>query len=293
VRADIERFAIDQLLSADPDGAAERRPRSFAVQVPLLTSVPVHWHDYYELGCVLAGEATHVVNGVAEHVGPGALFLLSPADLHGLEATTAEPLHVVNAVLEPAMVEELIWSVLPSGEAGPPWSTSQAAAGQEVERIRSEVESRRPGWEIVVEGVLRGLLVELARSSGLPEGAATSTGTAPGSSAAVRRAVQFVERHFREPLTLAQVASVAHLSPHWFSEQFRRATGVPFQRYLKVRRLRFARVLLGSTDLSVTEVCHAAGFNDPSYFARAYRAEYGQPPSGQAATRPPLRATHP
>jgi AraC-like DNA-binding protein len=103
----------------------------------------------------------------------------------------------------------------------------------------------------------------------------------------VHRAVQYVERHFREPLTLARVAAVAHLSPHWFSEQFRLTTGEPFQSYLKRRRLRFARTLLESTDLSVTEVCHAAGFNDPSYFGRAYRAEYAEPPSGrrQATSR--------
>jgi AraC-like DNA-binding protein len=95
----------------------------------------------------------------------------------------------------------------------------------------------------------------------------------------VRSAVRFVDRHFREPLTLAHVAGVAHLSPHWFSEQFHRATGVPFQEYVKARRLNFARALLRSTELTVTEVCHASGFNDPSYFGRAYRARFGEAPS--------------
>jgi AraC-like DNA-binding protein len=93
--------------------------------------------------------------------------------------------------------------------------------------------------------------------------------------------VRYVEQHFREPLTLAQVAAVAHLSPHWFSEQFRRTTGDTFQSYLRRRRLQFARALLDSTDVGVTEVCRAAGFNDPSYFGRAFREQYGEPPSAR------------
>jgi transcriptional regulator GlxA family with amidase domain len=65
----------------------------------------------------------------------------------------------------------------------------------------------------------------------------------------MRRALRYVERHFREPLTLAQVAAVAQLSPHWFSEQFRQATGDSFQSHVKRRRLQFARALLDSTEL--------------------------------------------
>lgn len=52
---DIERFGLEELIAADPDRRAPGVPRSFAVQVPALRSVGVHWHDYYELGHVLGG----------------------------------------------------------------------------------------------------------------------------------------------------------------------------------------------------------------------------------------------
>jgi AraC-like DNA-binding protein len=103
----------------------------------------------------------------------------------------------------------------------------------------------------------------------------------------IARAVLYVDHHFREPLTLADVAAQAHLSPNYFSERFRDFTGTSFQAYLQQRRLRFARSLLAATDLGVTEACHAAGFNSVSHFGRAYRRRYGQAPSayraGQAA----------
>jgi AraC-like DNA-binding protein/mannose-6-phosphate isomerase-like protein (cupin superfamily) len=281
VRADIERFGIDDLIAAD---GAPGRPRSFAVQTPRLTSVDVHWHDYYELGYVLDGEATHVVNGVTEQVVPGSLFVLSPADLHSLEASAARPLHVLNAVLSPDLVESTLESVVPDGDALLPCSTHLPEVEGDVRRVCSESTGRAPGWEVVVEAVLRTLVVELARRRAASGDRTPQDGSGRRASD-VRRAVQFIERHFREPLTLADAAAVAHLSPHWFSEQFRAVTGETFQGFLKRRRLGFAHALLESTDLTVTEVCHAAGFNDTSYFARAYRTAYGSPPSGRAKRR--------
>ncbi len=60
-------------------------------------------------------------------------------------------------------------------------------------------------------------------------------------------------------------------------------TGTSFQTYLQDRRLRFAHSLLTATALAVTEVCHAAGFNNLSHFGRVYRRHYGTPPSTVAA----------
>jgi AraC-like DNA-binding protein len=281
VWTDIERFGIDELIAADPRGDGSGRPRSFAVQVPELGPVDVHWHDYYELGHVLDGHATHVVNGVAQPASPGTTFLLSPADFHAIEPLGDRPLRVVNAVLHPELVEQTLESVLPTGGLEFPWSAPRLpAALGDVQRIRAETSTRGPGWDVLVESALRGVIVELARSAVEPTPEVGRGTDGVGSPEHVRRALRHVERHFREPLTLAQVAAVAHLSPHWFSEQFRRATGDSFQSYLKRRRLQFARALLESTELGVTEVCHAAGFSDPSYFGRAYRARYGTSPSG-------------
>ncbi len=233
VWADIERFGIDDLIAADPAGSRPGRPRSFAVQVPRLASVDVHWHDYYELGHVLDGRATHVVNGVARTVAAGSVFLLSPADFHAIEPVGDRPLVMLNAVVHPDLVEQTLESVVPVGAVGLPWATDALpAVAEDVRRIRDESRRRAPGWEVLVESALRAVIVELARSS-VDEPAAADDREGSGPPAHLRRALRYVEQHFREPLTLAQVAAVAHLSPHWFSEQFRRATGETFQTYLK------------------------------------------------------------
>jgi AraC-like DNA-binding protein len=291
MRADLERFAMEALVAGERSSRGAGRARAtelpFLVQVPSLSSVPAHWHDYYELGYVLDGEAQHVVNGARQRIRPGSAFLLSPVDFHELTVAPGAGLRCVNVVIRPELVEDTVESVAPAADEGLPWVVADLTAmDAQVRQLCEEASRRRPGWPVAAEAWLRLVLVELARrchdgTTGPAASAGDREPAATSGSVDLRRAVRFVERHFREPLTLAQVAGVAHLSPHWFSEQFRLTTGSSFQAYLKQRRLQFARALLRSTDLSVTDVAYAAGFHDLSYFGRAYRSRYGMAPSAQ------------
>jgi len=275
----MERFAIESLTGDHPTRGGVRPPPDFLVQVPELASVGAHWHDYYELGYVLRGEARHVVNGAPGTLRPGSAFLLSPVDFHEIEVPARASLRCVNVVLAPTLVESALESVVAAGDERLPWAFPDlTSVADDVRRVCDETTARRPGWRVVAEAGLRTVLVEMARQCA-PAARAVEAPALREVPPNLLQAVRYVERHFREPLTLAQVAQVAHLSPHWFSEQFRVATGSPFQAYLKNRRLQFARALLDATELSVTDVCHAAGFNDPSYFGRAYRSRYGVAPS--------------
>jgi transcriptional regulator GlxA family with amidase domain len=157
----------------------------------------------------------------------------------------------------------------------------------DLRRLQAEFEEPRLGSARLVEALVGCLVVELARHQLVQAAVADHR---PGVADELRAAVRYVDRHFREPISLADAARRAHLSPNYFSERFREYTGSSFQLYLQERRLRFARSLLASTSLSVTEVCHAAGFNSLSHFGRAYRRRYGTAPSdrsgGHAAAVP-------
>jgi AraC-like DNA-binding protein/mannose-6-phosphate isomerase-like protein (cupin superfamily) len=263
----VERFSVESLLL--PDSGAR-------VMQPALRDVAVHWHDYYELSLVISGEAEHVVNGRSHRLGPGSAFLLSPADFHSIRAAD-EPLLCFNTVIDATLMEHQLDALGAATADGLPWLTDDFAdAEPDFRRLRAEFDSPRLGSTSVTEGLVACLVVELARRCDV--GATPSRRAASGDDE-VRRAVLHVDRHFREPLTLADVAAQAHLSPNYFSERFRRQTGTSFQSYLQERRLRFARSLLAATSLTVTEVCHAAGFGSLSHFGRAYRRRYGAAPS--------------
>jgi transcriptional regulator GlxA family with amidase domain len=87
-----------------------------------------------------------------------------------------------------------------------------------------------------------------------------------------------LEHHFREPITLKDIAESVSLSPSYFSDSFHKATGIPFQRYMQGLRLEFAYNLLRTSSLPVTAICFAAGFNTLTYFEKVFREKYGITP---------------
>ncbi|MGL4651269.1 MAG: response regulator transcription factor [Caldilineaceae bacterium] len=95
----------------------------------------------------------------------------------------------------------------------------------------------------------------------------------------VRRAQAHLQQEFADPnLSLQRVAADAHLSASHFSVVFGRETGETFKGYLTRIRMEYARELLRSTSLAVTEVGRRCGYPDPHYFSSAFKRVCGISP---------------
>jgi AraC family transcriptional regulator, arabinose operon regulatory protein len=98
-------------------------------------------------------------------------------------------------------------------------------------------------------------------------------------------AVAHLEEDLHRPSRVADLARAVNLSPSRFTHLFRAMTGDSPARYLQMRRLELARVLLETTFLSVKEVMAKVGFNDPSHFTHAFSRHHGIAPSRLRGTR--------
>ncbi|MGB0854250.1 MAG: GlxA family transcriptional regulator [Pikeienuella sp.] len=99
------------------------------------------------------------------------------------------------------------------------------------------------------------------------------------SNRAVLDAVAAMESHTAEPLTLAQLAGFARLSPRQLTRQFHAAFGVTVMDYYRSIRLELAKRLLSTTVLSLTEIALTTGFATSSHFSRAFRDAFECSPS--------------
>src|SRR5262249_28024839 len=94
-----------------------------------------------------------------------------------------------------------------------------------------------------------------------------------------RAGVAYIEEQRAAGPSLEQLAAVAHPSPADFARQFKRATGLPQQQYVRVRRVERAKHLLqAGTDLSLAEVAACAGFAGQSRFSRHFKRLVGVTP---------------
>jgi AraC family transcriptional regulator len=81
-----------------------------------------------------------------------------------------------------------------------------------------------------------------------------------------------------KPVTLADLAAGAGLSPYHFLRVFRRVTGTTPHQYVIGARLRRATRLLADTSLSITEIAYEVGFADLSNFVRTFHRTVGCSP---------------
>ncbi len=95
----------------------------------------------------------------------------------------------------------------------------------------------------------------------------------------MRRVLGHVRTHLHEPLDVQALADLAGLSRAHFTRVFTRSEGVSPAEYVLNERMRRAASLLVSSEAAVKQVCRDCGFDDPNYFAKAFRKSYGASPT--------------
>ncbi len=114
------------------------------------------------------------------------------------------------------------------------------------------------------------------------------TGTAESHRERVLRAQVYLQTRLDERIDLDQLASVACFSPYHFHRIFRGITGETLMEHVRRLRLERAAQRLKSTDRPVTDLAFEAGYESHEAFTRAFRAMFGDSPSGFRESRAPL-----
>ncbi len=97
--------------------------------------------------------------------------------------------------------------------------------------------------------------------------------------ARLRRVRDRMDRSYAQPLDIESLARDVHLSAGHLSRQFVLAYGETPYAYLMTRRIERAMTLLRTTDLSVTEVCFAVGYQSLGTFSTRFSELVGVAPS--------------
>lgn len=95
----------------------------------------------------------------------------------------------------------------------------------------------------------------------------------------LRRARDYIDRYYQQPLDLDQLATVAAVSKFHLVRCFEAAYGETPIRYLTRRRIERAQDLLRLANLTVTEVCMAVGFSSLGSFSSRFREIVGESPT--------------
>ncbi len=101
----------------------------------------------------------------------------------------------------------------------------------------------------------------------------------PSGLVHLRKARDLADHSYAEPLDLADLARVAHMSKHHFTRSFAATYGETPMRYLTRRRIERAQDLLRSANLTVTEICMLVGFSSLGSFSSRFHGLVGESPT--------------
>jgi AraC-like DNA-binding protein len=133
-----------------------------------------------------------------------------------------------------------------------------------------------PDRRVLAPLFLREITYRLMRS----EQAARILGaaTTERESNPVTGVIAYARRHISEPLTVADLARRAGMSPSALTNAFTLATGMGPYQFVKRMRLDRARELLVQDGMNVSEVARQVGYGSPSYFIAEFKRHFGAPP---------------
>ncbi len=138
-----------------------------------------------------------------------------------------------------------------------------------------EAQEGLSGHEEVCRHLLEVVLILLERQEELSLSGESSDPRSSRECGLVRR---YIDNHFKENLTLDQLAQLAHLNKYYLAHTFRREFGTSPINYLISRRIEESRFLLRETDHTLSLIAQILGFSSLSYFSQCFRRVEGLSP---------------
>ncbi len=147
-----------------------------------------------------------------------------------------------------------------------------------ITRLLEELLAERPGRLVLCKALLNTLLVHALRRLDTDGRPVPPEDEWSAAEIVTNEARYYIQRNYRHPLTLAQVAHHVALSPNYLAGLFKKQFGLTIIDYLTETRIEQAKQLLAETEKKVAEVADEVGYHSPYYFSRAFKKAVGRSP---------------
>ena len=225
-----------------------------------------HWHEFYEIEYIINGSGKYIIDDNSYQIQPGMIFFMTPINFHELKNVEAD---IINIMFSPNFSSaDALFPLSEQGvEHAVEFSDSDCVF---TDALLAELQCAAKKNNIIyASSLLSSLLFKLGNI--IKKNSLTKP-------TYIQTAMLYMQSNFRNQITLSDVANVVGLSPAYLSNIFSKESGVSFKKHLNDLRYEYAKKLLAFSDMSVSEICFASGFNDYTNFFRGFKKHYGKSP---------------
>lgn len=94
----------------------------------------------------------------------------------------------------------------------------------------------------------------------------------------VEKMIYYIRDHIQEPFSITDISNAVHLNSQYAMRLFKKHMNQSILAYITEQRIKLAKKILASTDLSVSSVAASVGINHPSYFIKLFKKTTGKTP---------------
>ena len=213
--------------------------------------------------------------GIAE---PGTLFLCPRGSRDRVE--WEGPTHRVMISLEHPIITQALEETAAQNDVEllQSFEMHDRHIASVVMALHADLEDGSPAGHLYGESLITALAVYLQKRYGVfrPR-TAEFRGRMP--AARLKRVLEFIDENLSEDISLSALAGVAAMGPHYFSDLFKRSTGLSPHQYVLRRKIERAKQHLRDPNISVVQITAITGFADQSYFTKVFRRVVGVTPT--------------
>ncbi len=231
-----------------------------------------HTHEYMELFYIIGGTGLFLIEGQEYPVTVNDMVIVNHDVTHTEVSINSQSLEYIVLGIEGV-------ELVPGKHSSEHFCILNHYENTDISgciwNILREMEQKQSGFEEVCQACMEMLVIRLMRKINLSVSAESQITSGNRQCATVKR---YIDLHFKESLTLEQLADRAHMNKYYLIHTFKEEYGVSPINYMINRRIVESKYFLAETDLSLAQIAQLLGFSSPSYFSQAFRKNQGISP---------------
>ncbi len=262
----------------------------YGIQIPeFYTVYPVHWHEEMEIVIAIRGSCIYNVDFKRYEVKKGDILIIPPASLHSYEQNGDDPFMGFAILFSAAMVNnnaidicstQYIIPIFNNEIYLPVYISSDNYHNQPLDRIIKEMLlshlNKPQGYELSVKISLMKFIHYFIENRLCMKG--DNVLSTDKSTLQIKRIINYIETHYSEKITLEALSDYAGISTYHLAHMFKKCTGQSPIEYINHYRLSMAANKLMETNDQIIGIAIDTGFNNISYFNRAFKKRFGVTP---------------
>ena len=237
---------------------------------------PLHTHPFTELFYVVDGKGEFNIQGQRFPVKPNDFVIINPQVEHTELSSPDEPLEYIVLGIRGLSFSNLT----PVSEGGHPFSFFNLRDEQKdilryLNAMVQEATSQQMSYELVCHNLLEILLIKILRHQHFD----LEVGKQSKATKDISFIKHYLETYYHESIQLEDLASMTHLSRFYISHSFKKEIGMSPMEYLIDIRIKESKILLRTTNYSISQVADIVGFTTPTYFSKQFRKSTGISPT--------------